>query len=248
LIPADGISASQGTQISFSGVSSVPVTFAVASSPTLLSTPDVDAGPGVQQMSSSGGSAYTFTSSKAVATAGTVYWTASISNAGLPDCSDAEPTLYTTKVRTMTVMAPILVTTGIKTRPPAPSLVSVLATNFKVSVAGAAAIELACEGQAPCAGRLRLRVKRVTKKRRGGKIIHTITIATGTFALAAGTRAVVNVPLSAGGRRLLRTAHQHLTAKLQLEQELDVRQTLTKEVRLVRARSTAKSNRGRQSA
>jgi hypothetical protein len=233
LIPADGISASQGTQIGFSGGSSVPVTFAVASSPILLSTPDVDAGPGVQQMSPSGGLAYTFTSSKAAATAGTVYWTASISNVGLPDCSGAEPTTYTTKVRTMTIMAPLPVTMGTTTPPPVPSLVSVLATSLRVSAVDAVAIELACGGETLCAGRLRLRVKQVTKKRRGRKI-HTITIAAGTFALTAGTRAVVNVPLNTTGRRLLRTGHQHLTANLQLEQELGIRQTLTKEVRLAR--------------
>jgi hypothetical protein len=108
--PADGASTQQDAPVAFSGSSIVPVSFAVASSPTLLSTPDIDSGPGVQQAPSSGKATYTFTSGKAAATAGTVYWGASFSNAGLPDCSGLEPTTYTTKARSLTVLAPARIT------------------------------------------------------------------------------------------------------------------------------------------
>lgn len=76
LAPPEGASVQAGTSVTFSGYSRAPVTFAVASSPALLSTPDIDGGPGAVQPEN----AYTFTSTKANTTPGTVYWDASFSS------------------------------------------------------------------------------------------------------------------------------------------------------------------------
>jgi hypothetical protein len=77
--PASGATAPAGAPVTFSGKafsggSDYALTFSVASSPTLLSTPDIDSGPGSLQP---GTSTYTFTSTKATAVPGTIYWAAS---------------------------------------------------------------------------------------------------------------------------------------------------------------------------
>src|ERR1700728_4720148 len=77
--PSNGVTVQTGTPVTFSGYSGSPVTFAVASSPTLLSSPDIDGGIGTAQPEE----LYTFTSTKAVATPRTVYWDASFSDATL---------------------------------------------------------------------------------------------------------------------------------------------------------------------
>lgn len=66
LSPPGGASVQAGTPVVFSGLSGQPVTFAVASSPALLSSPDIDGGVGAAQPES----AYAFTSTKASATPG----------------------------------------------------------------------------------------------------------------------------------------------------------------------------------
>ncbi len=63
-----------GTTETFSGESKYPLAFSVASSPVMLSSPDIDSGPGSLQP---GTSVYSFTSSKAAATPRTIYWAAS---------------------------------------------------------------------------------------------------------------------------------------------------------------------------
>jgi len=74
LSPANGATVPAGTSVTFSGNSGVPVMFAVASSPALLSSPDIDSGVGSLQP---GTSSYAFTSTKATAIPGTIYWDAS---------------------------------------------------------------------------------------------------------------------------------------------------------------------------
>jgi hypothetical protein len=101
LNPANGATVQTGTPVTFSGNSSAPVTFAVASSSALLSSPDIDGGPGSLQP---GTSSYTFTSTKATATPGTVYWDASFSDATLAECAGESSTTFTTQVRTLTVL------------------------------------------------------------------------------------------------------------------------------------------------
>ena len=109
LSPANGASVQAGTSVAFSGISGPPVTFAVASSPTLLSTPDIDGGSGSAQAEPHSSAApvvyaYTFTSTKATATPRTVYWNASFSDASLPGCEGLSPQTYTTQARTLTVL------------------------------------------------------------------------------------------------------------------------------------------------
>ncbi len=91
LSPANGATVTVGSPVTFSGSSEMPLTFAVASSSALLSSPDIDSGPGSVQAST-----YTFTSTKAAATPRAIYWDASFSDAGLAACQGLSPTVYTT--------------------------------------------------------------------------------------------------------------------------------------------------------
>jgi len=82
LSPADGATVQAGSPVTFSGNSESVVTFAVASSQALLSSPDIDSGLGsAQPVPYSSGppliNTYTFTSTKVAATLGIVYWDAS---------------------------------------------------------------------------------------------------------------------------------------------------------------------------
>jgi hypothetical protein len=109
LSPANGTSVQAGSSVTFSGESSAPLTFSIASSPELLSSPDVDTGPGTPgtEPVSSGQSpfyTYTFTSTKAAATPRTVYWQASFSDATFPECQKGSPSTFTTKPQTLTVV------------------------------------------------------------------------------------------------------------------------------------------------
>ncbi len=100
--PANGATVLAGTAVTFSVAagSNRGLTFSVASSPALLSTPDIDSGPGSLQP---GTSLYTFTSTKATATPRTIYWTASFTFTP-EDCEKA--TTFTTPARTLTVISP----------------------------------------------------------------------------------------------------------------------------------------------
>jgi hypothetical protein len=107
--PAGGASVTAGASVIFTAHSESQPTFAIASSPALLASPDIDSGPGsaLSEPSSSGPPvvyAYTFTSTKASATLGTVYWDASFSSAGIAACAGLTPATYTTQVRTLTVL------------------------------------------------------------------------------------------------------------------------------------------------
>jgi hypothetical protein len=109
LSPANGATVQAGTPIVFSGNSESPLTFAVASSPALLSSPDIDGGlASAQPQPYSSGppvvNTYTFTSTKATATPGVVYWDASFSTASLAQCVGLAPYTDTTTPRTLTVL------------------------------------------------------------------------------------------------------------------------------------------------
>jgi hypothetical protein len=121
LAPSGGTTVTVGTPVTLSGNSSSPVMFAVASSPALLSNPDIDGGPGSAVPISSGPSptySYTFTSTRATATPGTVYWDASFSDANIVECAGQPPSVYTTPAHALTVLpAP---TPTPSSTPPAP--------------------------------------------------------------------------------------------------------------------------------
>jgi len=100
LSPSNGATVTAGSPVVFSGQSGATPTFAVASSPALLASPDIDSGLG----SASSGHSYTFSSTNATTTPRTIYWDASFSDAGLAECAGLAPTTYTTSVRTLTVL------------------------------------------------------------------------------------------------------------------------------------------------
>lgn len=111
LAPPDGTTVQAGTPVTFSGNSSSPVAFAVASSTALLSSPDIDGAPGSEQLEpfSTGPPpvyTYVFTSTKAAATPGTFYRDAFISTAGRPDCEGVPPQTLRTRARALTVLPP----------------------------------------------------------------------------------------------------------------------------------------------
>ncbi len=112
LAPTNSATAQVGALVAFTGNSEVPLRFSVASSPALLSNPDIDSGPGSAQPFSSrepNVDTYTFTSTRAAITPGAIYWDASFSSATIAECSGLTPTTYTTAIRTLTILpAPAL--------------------------------------------------------------------------------------------------------------------------------------------
>lgn len=100
--PVNGVSVLVDTPVAFSVAlgSSRGLTLSVASSPALLSSPDIDRGPGSLQP---GTSLYMFTSTKATATPRTIYWAASFTFTP-GDCE--APSTFTTPVRSLTVVSP----------------------------------------------------------------------------------------------------------------------------------------------
>ncbi len=74
-------------------------TFEIASSPTLISTPDIDHGTGSAQAPGT----YSFTSTRATSVARTIYWVASYTFVP-EDCE--HPVTFTTPVRTLSVVPP----------------------------------------------------------------------------------------------------------------------------------------------
>ncbi len=99
--PLNGATVPAGATVRFSGESNLPLTFSVASSPALLSSPDIDSGLGSL---GTGTSLYTFPSTKAAATPRTIYWAASFTFT--PDDCEG-PSTFTTPVYTLTVLPPL---------------------------------------------------------------------------------------------------------------------------------------------
>jgi len=108
LNPAEGETVQVGTPMTFSaeGGAESPLTFEVASSPTLISDPDVDSGPGVREQL---GVPYSFTSSKATSVPRTIYWAVTFTRV-LRGC-EGPPVTFTTPVRSLTVVASCIVPT-----------------------------------------------------------------------------------------------------------------------------------------
>jgi hypothetical protein len=103
LAPPEAANVPAGTPVTFSaesGRASTPLTFRVASSPTLLSNPDIASGPGMRQAETA---TYTFTSTVASAVPRMVYWAASFT-LNLKGCES--PFTYTTPAHVLTVTAP----------------------------------------------------------------------------------------------------------------------------------------------
>lgn len=132
-LPQDRATVTAGDPVTFSAPSDflssqLPLTFAVASSPALLANPDIDQGPGQPSPSEH---MQVFTSLKATATAGTVYWQVSFEAAEVPECGGVESGLVSIPPRTLVVEpAPVPATqTQAAPQPPTP-----VAADFSAAV------------------------------------------------------------------------------------------------------------------
>jgi hypothetical protein len=250
LSPASNAFVQAGAPVTFSGNSEVPVTFTVASSPTLLSSPDIDSGLGSLQP---GTSSYSFTTAKATATPGIlIYWDASFSSATVKGCEGLTPSTYTTSVRTFTVVSPPPTEAEVATKKnqeeeaaakkkreeeAAAGTGSVLfvwsaGTGIKVQSGGATVFKVTCKGTATCSGTLTLTVK--TKGKGNKQQSKTMTIATATFSIPPGTLATIELKLNTTGRALLSANHGRLNAILTvLKSSPGPAQTHTESARLV---------------
>ena len=229
LSPAINAFVQVGTPVTFSGNSGAPLTFAVASSAALLSSPDIDSGSGTLQP---GTSSYTFTSTKATTTPGVlISWDASFSTATLNGCEGLTPSSYTTQARTFTVVSPPSAEAEVAAKKkqeeeaaaktkreeeaaaPTGSVLFVwsLGPGIKVQSGGATGFKVTCKGTATCSGKLTLTVKIPFKK---GKKTKTTTIGTITFSVPPGKTATIQLKLNTVGRSLLKAHHGYLSASL----------------------------------
>ncbi|HEY4810444.1 MAG TPA: hypothetical protein VIH71_05230 [Solirubrobacteraceae bacterium] len=232
LEPANATSVTAGAPVTFSGESNQALTFSVASSPALLSSPDVDSGTGSQSEVF-----YRFTSTKATAIPRTIYWTASFTSTP-EDCESA--VTFTTPVYTLTVVPSEAELAAAKARQEEEEAVKNAATKARqeeeaakkkqgeIEAAGRVVLdsltidiknahkgtlELTCSDVAACAGKLTLTANATVGK---GKARHakTETIGTASFSITSETSTPVEFMINGVGRTLLGTSHGHLSAAL----------------------------------
>ncbi len=242
--PPDGATVLVGTPVTFSGESSHALMFSVASSPALLSSPDIDGGQGSSHL---GSSLYTFTSTEATATLRTIYWAASFTFTP-EDCES--PFTFMTPAHTLTVVSPSPTAeeAAIKQKQEeeaaakkkreeeaaaATGSVSLDEVTIDVQSAHEAAVKLACTGTGTCSGKLSLTGEVPLKKGKKTKV-KTEVIGTATFSISAAKTTTVKLTLNTTGRRLLSTDHGRLDASLTiLESSPSPSQVHTESVRLV---------------
>ncbi|MGH2853805.1 MAG: hypothetical protein ACRDLF_06400 [Solirubrobacteraceae bacterium] len=241
LSPSNETTVTAGAPVVFLGSSEAPVMFAVASSPALLSSPDIDSGLGSGQpepMSSGLLDTYTFTSTKATAMARTVYWDASFSNANIPECAGMSVSTFTTEARALTVLAPPSSPptppspmTAARIGPPEHSEVSLAGTSIAVQDSGIALLKLDCTGSAACKGSLTLTAAAKGRKRRATS---TVTIGSASFSIPGDETKTVKIKLDGTGRALLSAGHGRLGAHMEiLELEAAPTQTQSESVLLI---------------
>lgn len=241
--PPNGATVLEGTPVTFSGESSHALMFSVASSPALLSSPDIDGGQGSSHL---GSSLYTFTSTEATATLRTIYWAASFTFTP-EDCES--PFTFMTPAHTLTVVSPSPTAeeAAIKQKQEeeaaakkkreeeaaATGSVSLDEVTIDVQSAHEAAVKLACTGTGMCSGKLSLMGEVPLKKGKKTKV-ETEVIGTATFSISAAKTTTVKLTLNTTGRRLLSTDHGRLDASLTiLESSPSPSQVHTESVRLV---------------
>jgi hypothetical protein len=222
--------------VTFSGEASYPLTFNIASSPTLLSAPDIDSGLGSLQS----GTLYAFTSSKASAVARTVYWSASITFT--PDDCEV-PVTFMTPVRTLTIVSPssaeaeaaakkkqeeeaaaqqkhaeevAALAKSAAEEAAAADGVSLESMMIDVASGRRVAVKLKCVGTTTCTGVLALTMRATAGK---GKSQHThiLTVGPVKFSMDAGTAATVYVIVPSAGVTEL-DARGHLNASLAIHE------------------------------
>lgn len=222
LEPANSATAPAGTPVTFSGESNQALTFSVASSQALLSSPDIDSGMGLQS-----GAFYKWTSAKATATPRTIYWTASLTFTP-EDCES--PTTFTTPVHTLVVTPSEAELTAKRQQEEAAkkklaeeaaakkqeeAVGSVVLDGLTIDVENSreAMVKLICSDVAPCVGKLTLTASSTAtsgKMRRA----RTESIGAASFSIAADEETMVKFVLDKAGRALLSAAHGHLSATL----------------------------------
>jgi hypothetical protein len=106
--PPSGTTVTADSPVTFSTHSETPLTIAVASSPGLISSPDIDSGtmsrvPFTEEPGPQTSFTYTYTSTVATNTPGTVYWQATTSSAYIEPCASFAPYLYRTDIRTLRI-------------------------------------------------------------------------------------------------------------------------------------------------
>jgi hypothetical protein len=236
--PANGATVSVGTPVMLSGESSArALTFSVASSPALLSSPDIDSGAGSLAL---GTSLYAFTSTKATATSRTVYWAASFTVT--PMYCDEGPRTFTTPARTITVVP----STEGPAKPPyeeaeevVTGSVSLDGPTIAVQHSGEATVKLTCTGNSTCSGRLGLVAESSAENGRKSR-----TIGTATYSISAETTESVKLTLNAFGRALLSIDHGRRSATLLVHKSFPVpSQTQAENVRLVPGESGGKTRK-----
>jgi hypothetical protein len=240
LSPSDGATVTVGTNVAFSGVASAPVTFAIASSPGDLASPENDHGSSTVQpeLASPGAPtlfSYAFSSTTAAATPGTVYWDASFSNENLPECEGVTPEVYTTGVHTLTVL-PVAVETPaatpqVESETPSSSAATVSGATIAVENPHAATVNLQCTDA--CRGELKLSIERRVRGHR-----QDTTIGASAFAINdSKSISKVDVALDARARIALDDAHGRLNALLTITDLLTLTsETHTQHVVLVERR------------
>lgn len=209
------------------------MTFMVASSPALLSSPDIDGGLGTrlppgyksELLPPEDNPEYWLTSSKASAAPRTIYWTASFTR-NLRYC-DEPPVTFTLPARALTVVpAPPTAAelaakkkqeeeAAAKKRKETEAVatptggVSLAGSTIDIQSGGAAAVKLTCTGAGTgtCHGKLTLIVKKGKKTQS-----KTTRIATATFSISAGKTATVELKFNAAGRALLDAPQGRLSA------------------------------------
>jgi hypothetical protein len=228
LEPANGATVPAGAPVTFSGESNRALTFSVASSEAVLSSPDIDSGIGSQS-----GAFSEFTSTKATAAPRTIYWTAS-STFTPEDCES--PSIFTTPVHMLVVTPSEGELAAIKKHQEeevaashrheeeaaakkkeeetsAAGTVVLDGLTIEVQSSREPAVKLTCSDVATCAGKLTLTASATAGK---GKARHTKieTIGTASFSIAAGDEATIKFTLDKTGSVLLSAAHGHLSATL----------------------------------
>lgn len=222
LSPSDGAMVAAGTAVAFSGESGFEssLTFNVASSPALLSSPDIDSGPGSLQS----GDTYAFVSIKASAIPRTVYWDATFTRA-LHGC-EGPPVSFTTAARSLVVEPSAAEQEAAASHrheeeAAAKKLEEAAATDsvrldgvaITVSGRGDAGVKLTCTGTVVCVGALTLTASATIGQRKKGHP-KNVVIGVADFSIVAGKSATIHLRLNGSGRTLLSTAHGHLHAAL----------------------------------
>jgi hypothetical protein len=268
LSPAEGATVVAGTPVTFFARSSseTPMTFMIASSPALLSSPDIDGGLGTllppgyktELLPSEDKAEYWLTSTKASAIPRTIYWTASFTR-NLRSC-DEPPVTFTLPPRTLTVVpSPAEEQAAARKKQEAAAAarkkreeevaaaatasVSPDGSTITVQSTGAALLKLTCTGTSTCAGKLTLTTKSPANKGKKTKA-KTETIGTAAFSIPAAKTATVDVTLDGAGRALLSAAHGRLGATLTvLKSSPAPARTLSESVHLVRTRAHGKAKK-----